>query len=396
MSTGLGFFGVGRARRGCRFFPERGCCRFFPERGLVARGEGAFEFVFFVVDLGFAGVVPFDLQPKMSKRLSASTLFFLVSKVNSCNGFLESMSELVQVLKLLQQIEPGGSIRRSWSLAGGCSAQMMAYELVFPTGASKTFIIRRPGQSALARNPVAARDEFKILKSIHSSGLPVQTPYLLDESLKFFESPVLVLEYVEGEADFAPADLALFLQQFASQLAQIHRVPLFVGLPSQSHRLERFIFLEPEIYDDSIQEKHLREILRKAWPSMQQNQACLLHGDFWPGNVLWRDGVLVSVIDWEDAEAGDPLCDLAVSRLDMLWIFGEDAMRDFTELYLSEVELNVRMLPYWDLLAALRTAGALSDWSAIYPGLGRPDITEERMGERLRGFVASALKHISS
>jgi aminoglycoside phosphotransferase (APT) family kinase protein len=37
----------------------------------------------------------------------------------------------------------------------------------------------------------------------------------------------------------------------------------------------------------------------------------VLHGDYWPGNVLWRDGRLVGVIGWEEAAFGDPLADLA-------------------------------------------------------------------------------------
>ena len=61
----------------------------------------------------------------------------------------------------------------------------------------------------------------------------------------------------------------------------------------------------------------------------------LLHGDFWPGNILWRYGQLVAVIDWEDAALGDPLADVANSRLEILWAFGIDAMQSFTHYYQS-------------------------------------------------------------
>ena len=44
----------------------------------------------------------------------------------------------------------------------------------------------------------------------------------------------------------------------------------------------------------------------------------LLHGDYWPGNVIWQDGRLVAVIDWEDACLGDPLADLATARVELL------------------------------------------------------------------------------
>ncbi len=34
--------------------------------------------------------------------------------------------------------------------------------------------------------------------------------------------------------------------------------------------------------------------------------------------MLWKDGQLVAVIDWEDAPLGDPLADVANSRLESL------------------------------------------------------------------------------
>ena len=70
-------------------------------------------------------------------------------------------------------------------------------------------------------------------------------------------------------------------------------------------------------------------LLEEVWPLSQQNRSVLLHGDFWPGNILWRDGQIVGVIDWEDAAFGDPLADIANTRLELLWAFGVEAMRQF-------------------------------------------------------------------
>ncbi len=37
-----------------------------------------------------------------------------------------------------------------------------------------------------------------------------------------------------------------------------------------------------------------------------------LHGDLHPGNVIVRDGRIVSIVDWGDITSGDPACDLAI------------------------------------------------------------------------------------
>src|SRR5690606_20855011 len=84
----------------------------------------------------------------------------------------------------------------------------------------------------------------------------------------------------------------------------------------------------------ALETERIRDALGRAAPP-QPGAAALLHGDYWPGNVLWRAGRLAAVIDWEDAALGDPLADLAISRLDLLWIFGPEAMRAFTDRYRS-------------------------------------------------------------
>ena len=67
-----------------------------------------------------------------------------------------------------------------------------------------------------------------------------------------------------------------------------------------------------------------------AWPLVRRNPAVLLHGDFWPGDVLWQAGRLTAVLDWEDAQVGDPLADVGNTRLEFLWAFGREAMQQFT------------------------------------------------------------------
>lgn len=101
------------------------------------------------------------------------------------------------------------------------------------------------------------------------------------------------------------------------------------------------------------------------------------------------------MIDWEDAKLGDPLADLANSRLDILWIFGPDAMHDFTQQYQSITTIDYTNLPYWDLCAALRPASQIAEWAAVYPPLGRQDITEKTMREGHRLFVAQAFEQLA-
>jgi aminoglycoside phosphotransferase (APT) family kinase protein len=179
----------------------------------------------------------------------------------------------------------------------------------------------------------------------------------------------------------------------AAHLAAIHRVdgsrPDLSFLPAQDELCAATLAWRPAQLDDSLSEGAIRDALAVAWPFPHRNKPALLHGDYWPGNILWKDGRLVAIVDWEDAARGDPLADLANSRLEVLWAFGVEAMRLFTHHYTSmATALDASALPYWDLYAALRPASKLSTW-------GLDEATETAMREGHRLFVAQAIEAIS-
>lgn len=306
--------------------------------------------------------------------------------------------------RLVQQIAPQSRLLRTWPLKGGISAEMTAFEIAHRDGKTQRMIVRRPGEETLQHNPQAAANEFNLLQVTRSLGLATQTPYLLDESGEIFPTPYLVLEYIEGTPEFVPPHRDTFLLQSALQLARIHRVdgshPDLSSLPQQATGFAD-TFGEPHAgTDEAFDQARIRAALEPAWPPPERNAAVLLHGDFWPGNLLWREEEIVAVIDWEDAKRGDPLIDLAISRLDILCLFGIDALDAFTHHYRSQMAVDYTGLPYWDLYAALRLARLagpdLAGWVAFFPPFGRHDITEQSMRDHYHYFVAQAFENLTA
>jgi aminoglycoside phosphotransferase (APT) family kinase protein len=320
-------------------------------------------------------------------------------------GYLVSNAKFEQ---LAQKITPQGKLLRTWPLQGGISAQMTALELLLPDDTTQKMIVRQPSARKLQQNPQAAADEFKLLQITQAAGIATPTPYYLDQasdqSQQIFSTPCLVMDYIEGQPDFIPTNLANFILQFATQLAKIHSIDSskldLAFLPNQAKALANNLGKRPAKVDHSLDEGQIRDALEANWLSVWRRPSVLLHGDFWPGNVLWREGQLVGVIDWEDAKLGDPLCDLAISRLDMLWIFGRQAMQEFTQHYQSlmsqsRMASDFTNLPYWDLNAALRPASDIAEWATVYPPLGRADITEETMRAGHKWFITQAFKALA-
>ena len=297
---------------------------------------------------------------------------------------------------LARKIAPGGTLLRVWPLHGGVSAQVTAMELQDPDGRIQTLTVRQHGAADRARNPNIAADEFRLLTALHTAGVPAPKPYAVDASGDIFETPVIVVEYIEGESVFALDNAPDLIPQLAAQLAVIHRVDVTSldtsFLPRQDDILTANVRQRPARLDDTLEEGRIRDALEAVWPLPLSNPSGLLHGDYWPGNILWRAGRLVGVLDWEDAALGDPLADLANSRLEILWAFSLDAMRQFTHDYSASTAarpLDLTNLPYWDLCAALRPAGRLSDWAT-------DEAAERRMRERHHLFVAQAFEQLTS
>ncbi len=292
--------------------------------------------------------------------------------------------------RLVHHVYPDAELIRAWPLNGGISAQVTALEILHGDGRTQKMTVRQHGPNDLGRNPKIAADEFRLLQRLHLAGLPVPRPYHADESGEFFPTPCIVVEYIEGATDLAPREPTLFTRQFAEQLVRIHGLDAsgLIFLPNEDKRIAGWIANRPTEPDESLNEGRIRAILQSAWPLPHPNAPALLHGDYWPGNVLWRNGELVGIIDWEDAALGDPLSDLASSRLEIFWACGAEAMEQYTEYYRSLTSSDLSDLPYWDLYRGLRSATAISGW-------GLEKEAERKMREQYLVFISNAFEQLS-
>jgi aminoglycoside phosphotransferase (APT) family kinase protein len=310
--------------------------------------------------------------------------------------FLFVDGEDAELGEILRRAFPGHRATTQQRLNGGVSARATRVVLTTPGGEEEHLVVRRPAHATQAGALAAAQRELAVLERCASEGVPVPTPRCLDAA-----AAALILDYVPGAPDLRPGDLDDRLLQMAGQLARIHRVPLDARLALLELRRDsaaRQVALRPERPDTSLDEAGLRSRVSRLWPWPQRNQDVLLHGDYWPGNVLFEGGRLVAVLDWEESERGDPLADVALARLDLLWAFGQEAADAFTEYYRAHTSIDWTYLAHWDLCIALRPLGQLQRWSSSYPSppISRPDITAASMTADHRRFVAAALSRLSS
>lgn len=288
-----------------------------------------------------------------------------------------------QIKEAIQEFAPGSELIRSWPLKGGISATTTAFEINRANGMRETYVARIPADYNFEQFGDAVAHEVKILRTLRENGLPVAQTL-------FSNSEFYVLEFLPGEPDLNPTDLGSHIRQYAERLAEIHQLPLEGSgldfLPSYGSRIWE---LEQELVSE-LCEPEIRIALKKLGEP-EFNPVAFRHGDYWPGNLLWQDGQLTGVIDWENANLGDPAFDLACTRLDVMWAYGEDAMKEMTKIYLAKNPINIDWLPFWDLRAALRMVSVFEKLAEPYPGFGRPDVTQDKMRRDFVRFVEIVL-----
>lgn len=307
-----------------------------------------------------------------------------------------------QFQQLLEPYFPNCTVVSYCALTGGLSASMTSVKIRLPDGKIKIIIVRQPAHSTTIGNLENTKREFQLLSFLVSQNIKVPAPLFIDETNTINNRTSLILNYIKGSSRFPKRGAKKFYQESAWYLVKIHTLPIkdLGFLPSQTDWINDVLENEPAVINSIMLEANIRDQLRKYRPISPPEKPALLHGDYWPGNWLWSQDSLAAIIDWEDAEIGHPLYDLAVSRLDLCWICSPETMRQFTAAYQSRQPFNETQLAWWDLFAALRLirlAGqSLTNWVSFFHPYGRKDITETTMLKNYRLFVQDALSRLGN
>jgi aminoglycoside phosphotransferase (APT) family kinase protein len=177
--------------------------------------------------------------------------------------------------------------------------------------------------------------EFKALELLKHRGL-TPLPYYVDDSRTFFESGILIMEYLPGE----PLDYARDTLSAAKLLAGIHQVKV---PPALNHLIREDVPLSliyeectgllQHYFDSDLADPAIRSYLLelKSWAkSARASEAyfladpwhCIVNTEVNSGNfIVNRSSGSIHLVDWEMPRYGDPSQDLChfCSPLTTLW-----------------------------------------------------------------------------
>ena len=255
----------------------------------------------------------------------------------------------------------GGPVISARALRGGMSSAVHLLVVRDSGGQRRQAVLRRYVRPELnAEEPDIAGREARALRAAGSAGVPAPELLAVDPAGTEAGVPAVLMSRLPGRVDWWPSDLERWLRRLAGLLPHIHAAPLpppgelrrFALYPQASYRPPRWARY-PRVWERA------GEI--SLGPAPRQ-PVVLLHGDFHPGNVLWRRGAVSGVVDWQAACTGPAVGDVAHCRVNLL-TFGSDAAERFTALW--EHAAGATYHPWADVVTVIGFLDDLrDDWGS--------------------------------
>jgi aminoglycoside phosphotransferase (APT) family kinase protein len=256
--------------------------------------------------------------------------------------------------------------------------------------ADNRYVLRRKPPGKLLPSAHAVDREFRVLRALHGTEVPVAKPYALCEDESVIGTAFYIMDYVQGRVLWDPAlpglareERAAIFDEMNRVIAALHKVDYTaVGLETYGkpgNYLERQINRWTKQYRASETERiegmeNLIEWLPKNIPA--GDETTIVHGDYRLDNVIFHPAEprILAVLDWELSTLGHPIADFAYHC--MTWRLTPGEFRgmigiDFAALGVPDEPTYVDMycrrtgrsgIPNWDFYMAynmFRLAGIL-------------------------------------
>ena len=222
-----------------------------------------------------------------------------------------------------------GQLRSRWNepelivgsiepIAEGHSGFTYWVDIDQPTG-KRRYVLRLTPPGARPSGPADVARQGRIMAALNARGLPVPAIPAVSAKPVVDGRPFVLMEAVDGDRIELTAPREKPLEVAASSvevLQRLHAVPVAatgIGeeepMPLNGEMMRWAWLMERAAPDLTGRAPELGLGLAEKVPA--ERQPTLVHGDYHMGNLLFRGPRVVAVLDWEIAQIGQPLLDLA-------------------------------------------------------------------------------------
>lgn len=286
------------------------------------------------------------------------------------------MTELQADARAWVEEVTGGTITSAVAMGGGGRP---GYGIDVDTGGETLHLYLQHGRTRQQGAFMPVQREAEVLRALEPLGIPVVHVWAVDA-----ESGRCLVDRAEGVTWFHPPadpdEQASVARDFVQHLATWHAagaaaldLPSFepIGTTTEHQRDQldgiRRAFEEADADQPIDALAHLElELLEKRLPETDVAPV-LCQGDTGPGNLMYDNGRVTAIVDWELAHVGDPMDDLAW----LSWRTTQHSFPDFPERLreyqrASGITVDADRIRYYRVNAIAR----LGPWFGIPPMTG--------------------------
>ena len=267
------------------------------------------------------------------------------------------------------------------------------------TAGADQYVLRRKPPGALLPSAHAVDREYKIMRALADSGVPVPKVFALCEDPSIIGTAFFLMEYVQGRVFWdatlpgvTPAERGALYDELNRVIAALHAVDYTaVGLADYGrpgNYLGRQIDRWARQYRAAATEpmdamERLIEWLPAHIPA--SDETTVVHGDYRIDNVIFHptEPHILAVLDWELSTLGHPLADFAYHV--MTWRVSPDEFRGIKGADLAQLGIPDEAA-YVDAYCRRTGRGQIADWDYYLA------FNMFRMSAILQGILARALQ----
>lgn len=291
--------------------------------------------------------------------------------------------ELTDNLRRFVQTELGGDLElANVSDSDGHAGLTFLFDTVHRHGGAPgpAYVLKIPPKGVARRGNTDVYRQAPLMRALRAAGLPVPPVPYASEDETLFGVPYIVMERLPGRTFFVwdphpsfartPAATEPLWRQAVTTLTDIHQFDWRQRLrdwqapeplPEQVSRWRKIYLHAPEP-GWIAQAEAVEALLLKTMPS--GTPVGLYHGDYQPGNILYENGKLTGVIDWEISGIGDSLLDIGWLMMvadQANWVDGWRALyppsvAEIRDLYETRMGTAYPTIPWYQAFAGYRLA----------------------------------------
>ena len=309
----------------------------------------------------------------------------------SCNS--DMRFDLSRAQLVLDTVDPGCRLLSITPATAAFTNSVHVLDTVSSRGQQCRLVIKRMTDDP---DPERAAADFCGLQIARRYGIPAPAPVLLDATGEVLGTPGIVTMFVQGEQIANPENLIEWAKDLADLLLRIHNIS-----PDANERQGIYdgndlglYFLTahwPEAMSGHPLSDTIYDVIRELRFDIHKVPPVFLHMDYWPGNVLWLDGSVSAVLDWDAAAYGDPALDVGYFRMNMYLRGIKEAADVFLKHY-EAVHGPVRNLGFWELACAARPLPDPAAWIPLSRQMGDLGATDDRADTDYYEFVEDAIR----